>query len=203
MIPAHKNCRSPWPWAWMSTTLVVPGGVKMVLAFFFARPGAHSILSLPFFGIFVFKILVGIPKSLNLWGERAETLVTSNHWCWPSTLGGTSWGTEGSAVKNLPADAGDGGSILGREAPLKKEMENYSSILVWTIPWAEAPGELQFMGLQRVGHDRALGSRCRVLFANLVSCLHFSPGSVISYVIRKLQIQGSKPGPCLSHFPIM
>ena len=28
-----------------------------------------------------------------------------------------------------------------------------SSILAWRIPWAEEPGGLQFMGLQRVGHD--------------------------------------------------
>ena len=30
-----------------------------------------------------------------------------------------------------------------------------SSILVWRIPWTEEPGRLQFMGLQRVGHDWA------------------------------------------------
>ena len=30
---------------------------------------------------------------------------------------------------------------------------NYSSILAWRIPWTEEPGGLQFMGLQRVGHD--------------------------------------------------
>ena len=28
-----------------------------------------------------------------------------------------------------------------------------SSILAWKIPWMEEPGRLQFMGLQRVGHD--------------------------------------------------
>ena len=28
-----------------------------------------------------------------------------------------------------------------------------SSILAWKIPWMEEPGVLQFMGLQRVGHD--------------------------------------------------
>ena len=32
-------------------------------------------------------------------------------------------------------------------------MATYSSILAWRIPWTEEPGELQFMGLQRVGHD--------------------------------------------------
>ena len=29
----------------------------------------------------------------------------------------------------------------------------HSSILAWRIPWTEYPGGLQFMGLQRVGHD--------------------------------------------------
>ena len=30
---------------------------------------------------------------------------------------------------------------------------NPSSILAWRIPWAEEPGGLQSMKLQRVGHD--------------------------------------------------
>ena len=34
-------------------------------------------------------------------------------------------------------------------------MATYSSILAWEIPWTEEPGGLQFIGLQRVGHDRA------------------------------------------------
>ena len=44
---------------------------------------------------------------------------------------------------------------LGREDPLEKEMATHSSILAWRIPWTEEPGGLQFMGLQRVGHDWA------------------------------------------------
>ena len=43
---------------------------------------------------------------------------------------------------------------LGREDPLEKEMTIHSSTLAWKIPWPEEPGELQSMGLQRVGHDR-------------------------------------------------
>ena len=31
-------------------------------------------------------------------------------------------------------------------------MTTHSSILVWRIPWTEAPGGLQSMGSQRVGH---------------------------------------------------
>ena len=37
-----------------------------------------------------------------------------------------------------------------------KEMATHSSILVWKIPWTEEPGRLQWMGLQRVGHDWAV-----------------------------------------------
>ena len=42
---------------------------------------------------------------------------------------------------------------LGWEFPLEEEMAPYSSILAWKISWAEEPGRLKFMGLQRVGHD--------------------------------------------------
>ena len=59
-------------------------------------------------------------------------------------------------IKNLPTKAGDVkdvGSVLklgkfpggGNGNPLQ-----YS---IWRIPWIEEPGELQFMGLQTVGHD--------------------------------------------------
>ena len=36
---------------------------------------------------------------------------------------------------------------------LEKEMATHSSILAWKIPWMEELGRLQFMGMQRVGHD--------------------------------------------------
>ena len=42
---------------------------------------------------------------------------------------------------------------LGREDPLEKGMTTHSSILSWEITWTEEPGELQSVGLQRVGHD--------------------------------------------------
>ena len=56
----------------------------------------------------------------------------------------------GSVVKNLPANAGDWGSIPGSEDPLEKEMTNRSSILAWKIPWTEEPGGLQPMGSQEL-----------------------------------------------------
>ena len=42
---------------------------------------------------------------------------------------------------------------LGWEDPLEKGMATHSSILAWRMTWTEEPGGLQFMGLQRVGHD--------------------------------------------------
>ena len=56
-------------------------------------------------------------------------------------------------VKNMPAIQETQVQSLGREDPLEKEMTTHSSILTWRIPWAEEAGELQSMGMQRVGHD--------------------------------------------------
>ena len=48
---------------------------------------------------------------------------------------------------------------LGREDPLEEKMATYSSIFAWRIPWAEEPGRLQSMRLQRVGHDLQTAQR--------------------------------------------
>ena len=56
-------------------------------------------------------------------------------------------------VQRLPAMQETWVRFLGQEDPLEKEMATHSSILAWRIPWMEEPGELQSMGLQRVGHD--------------------------------------------------
>ena len=45
---------------------------------------------------------------------------------------------------------------LGREDPLEMGRATHYNILAWKIPWTEKPGGLQFMGLQRVTHNRAL-----------------------------------------------
>jgi len=42
---------------------------------------------------------------------------------------------------------------LGWEDPLEEGMATDFGILAWIIPWTEKPGGLQFIGLQRVGHD--------------------------------------------------
>ena len=45
-----------------------------------------------------------------------------------------------------------------REDPLEESMATHSSILAWSIQWTEEPGGLQFMGLQRVGHNKQFDS---------------------------------------------
>ena len=44
---------------------------------------------------------------------------------------------------------------LGQEDPMEKEKATHSTILVWEIQWIEKSSRLQFMGLERVGHDLA------------------------------------------------
>ena len=60
-------------------------------------------------------------------------------------------------VKNPPVNAGDirdPGSTPGvSKIPWEECMATHSSILAWRTPWTEKPGWLQFIGLQRVGHN--------------------------------------------------
>ena len=56
-------------------------------------------------------------------------------------------------VKNPPAMRETCVWSLGWEDPLEEGMATHSSILAWRIPWTGEPGGLQYMGLQRVGHD--------------------------------------------------
>ena len=51
-------------------------------------------------------------------------------------------------VKNPPGNAGNVGSMLDGEDPLKKEMATHSSILARRIPWTGKPGGLQSVELQ-------------------------------------------------------
>ena len=53
-------------------------------------------------------------------------------------------------VKNLPAMWETRVLSMGRQDPLEKKMETYSSIFAWRIPWTEEPGGLQSLELQRV-----------------------------------------------------
>ena len=56
-------------------------------------------------------------------------------------------------AKNLPAIQETRVLSLGWEDPLEEEMTIHSRILAWRIPRTEEPGGLEFMGLQRAGHD--------------------------------------------------
>ena len=56
-------------------------------------------------------------------------------------------------AKSLPAVLETWVQSLGWEDPVQKEIATHSSILAWKIPWMEAPGGLQCMGSQSVGHD--------------------------------------------------
>ena len=58
-------------------------------------------------------------------------------------------------AKNLPANAGDARDVglVPKTDLLEEEMATCSSILAWKIPWAEGPGWLQSMELQRVRHN--------------------------------------------------
>ena len=58
-------------------------------------------------------------------------------------------------VKNLPAMQETQVWSLAWEDPLEKGMVTHSSILAWRIPWAEKPGGLQFIRLQRIRPDWA------------------------------------------------
>ena len=53
-------------------------------------------------------------------------------------------------VKNLPANAGDTGSVPGSgRCPGEKEMATHFNILAWKITWIEEPGRLESMGSQK------------------------------------------------------
>ena len=58
----------------------------------------------------------------------------------------------GSDGKESACNAGDPDLIPGLGRSPGGGHDTHSSI-AWRIPWTEEPGALQFMGLQRVGHD--------------------------------------------------
>ena len=52
-------------------------------------------------------------------------------------------------VKNLPANAGDVGSIPGSGRSPEKKLAAQSRILAWETPLSEEPGGLQSVGSQK------------------------------------------------------
>ena len=82
-----------------------------------------------------------------------------NHWCQRCWNWKVLWRPirprdfpGGSDGKASFYNAGDPGSIPGSD-PLEKEMATHSSTLARKIPWMEACGRLQSIGLQRIGYD--------------------------------------------------
>ena len=59
----------------------------------------------------------------------------------------------GSDGKNLPVMGETWVQSLDQEDSLEKGTATHTSILAWRIPWTEEPGGLQFIRLQRVGHN--------------------------------------------------
>ena len=68
---------------------------------------------------------------------------------------------------------------------LEKGIATHSGIVTWEIPRTEEPGRLQFMGSQRVGHDRTHVHARKLLYQN--PCyLPFSVPFSISGLPRRL-----------------
>ena len=89
-------------------------------------------------------------------------------------------------VKHLPTIRETRIWSLGREDPLEKEMEIYSSTLAWKIPWMEEPVRLQSMGLQRVRHNWATSlitheilGKMRPFHAQINSLYHSSSNNIL------------------------
>ena len=53
---------------------------------------------------------------------------------------------------------------LGWEDPLGKEMETYSSILAWRIPWTEEPGGLQPCGHKELDTTEQLSTDAQIAY---------------------------------------
>ena len=53
---------------------------------------------------------------------------------------------------------------LGWEDPLGKEMETYSSILAWRIPWTEEPGGLQPYGHKELDTTEQLSTDAQIAY---------------------------------------
>ena len=73
---------------------------------------------------------------------------------------------------------------LGREDPLEKEMATHSSILAWKIPRTEERGRLQFMKLQRVGHDVTTSLTHSLTILLCLSSQSQAPREILTWAIH-------------------
>ena len=98
-------------------------------------------------------------NNFTLWAylERCNICLgtDADSWLENSSFGGSWDFPVAQMVMNLPLRQETRVRSLGWEIPLEKGMAIHSSIPAWRIPWIEKPGGLQFVGLQRVGHDWA------------------------------------------------
>ena len=78
------------------------------------------------------------------------------------------YGFLGDSVKNLRANAGDAGSVLGLGRSREKEMVTDSSILAWESSWTEQSGGLQSMGSQIVRHNLQLNNNIHVYIYSFI-----------------------------------
>ena len=79
---------------------------------------------------------------------------------------------------------------MGQGDPLEKEMATHSSILAWRIPWTEEPGGLQFIGLQKVGHDLAINVLCICsLHIHKIIILFVSDMNISSSSLKRLVLE--------------
>ena len=92
-----------------------------------------------------------------------------------------------SVVKNPPAKAGDTGSIYGWGIPWRRTWQ-CSSILAEIISFAEEPGRLQFVGLQRVRHDLATQQQLQNLSLSLISLSIYIPPGWFVYLLYSIYI---------------
>ena len=69
----------------------------------------------------------------------------------------------------MPGNIRDADSIPGLGLSSGGEMASHSTILVWRIPWTEEPGCLEFIGWQKVGHDKSdLAQHAKEVFRKLL-----------------------------------
>ena len=79
---------------------------------------------------------------------------------------------EAQTLKNLPANAGDPGSMPGwGRSPLEGKGNPLQYSFAWKVPWTEEPGRPQSTGSQRVGLTECLNTFAYFYFLMLYRAL--------------------------------